>query len=212
MKTIHNIKEERLLEMIRIAKRDFTNDNIVIPIPDFISKKFTTYCSMREDLLMMKQYCMRLYDEKDKTIQSALTYSIISLYGKCFTDATTSKSPKLEEKEIFKDSGKFLNTHKEIIELRHQFIAHRGETPSEVTAAFLLVPKETNDYTNIRYKRLKQISFSNSMLKEIIELIAFLIKDLEKKIDKAAEKVKKGMLENLTPEQLASMNINNMKE
>lgn len=206
-----NKKDQRLLSIIKSAKAEYTDDNLVVIIPNIFSKGFTTFCSIREDLLMMKQYTLKLPLEKDDVIKSALMYSIISLYGKCFTDASKSKFPKLET-DVFNGKPAFKKTHDDIMELRHRFIAHRGDTESEVTAAFMLIPKEDSSGVEIKFKRLKQISFQSDKLKEIRELIDFLVKKLDFKIEKGAKKAKKGMLENFTPEQLAFMNLNNTKE
>lgn len=205
-------KDQRLISIFKSAKTEYTEDFIVIPIPNIFSKKFTAFCSMREDLLMIKQYTLKLDLEKEKIIKSALTYSIISSYGKCFTDASKTKSPKLEENEVFKENPEYLRTHNKIMELRHKFIAHRGDTESEVVAAFILIPKKDNSVVNIKFKRLKQISFSNTEHIEIRNLIDFLINKLDPKIEKAAEKAKRGMFETFTLEQLALMDLNNIND
>ena len=204
--------DQKLLAILKLAKAEYTDDNLVIPIPKFLSKKFTTFCAIRDDLNLIKNYASKLPTERDNTICSALTFSMISLYGKCFTDATSSKSPKLEPNEIFKGEPKFQTIHDKLLNLRHNFIAHRGESEGEVKAAFMLIPKVDNGGVEIKYKGLKQISFSKQELSEIEDLIDFILKKLQPKIDKSARKVKEGLLNNFNPKQIAFMNLNSKKE
>jgi len=78
------------------------------------------------------------------------------LYGKCFTDASENSFPKLEPSELFSEGGEKFETHKYLMDLRHQFIAHRGDTASEVGVAYLLVPKSDSlDKTRVQFNQLK---------------------------------------------------------
>ena len=156
-------------------------------------------------------YTDRLKIGQDKIIKSSLTFSIISLYGKCFTDATQSKAPKLEAKEIFKNKEEMRETHEYLMELRHHFISHRGESDGEVEAAYILVPKSEGD-PQIRFHRLKQISFNNEQLESIELLIKFIMSELKTKMDKSGLKAYRDYFKLFTPEQMSFMTINNMKE
>ena len=60
--------------------------------------------------------------------------------------------------------------------LRHQFIAHRGETDSEIGIAFMIIPKEGSiDDNQIRFTQLKQNSFSPVRLDLIEKTINHII-------------------------------------
>jgi hypothetical protein len=205
-----NEKNKKLLHIIKRVKEKHSDDNMVLVIPHFMSKSFTSFCSMREDLLIIKKYLERLFKEQDDIIQSALMYSSISLYGKCFTDATENKAPKLEPLQLFKDHIEIFNTHKYLMELRHKFISHRGNTAGEVEVSYLLVPNERED-AQVRYHRLKQISFDLNMQKKIKTLINFILESLERKIQKSGQKTYSAFIKNFTPEEMKFMIINNLK-
>src|SRR5690554_1378004 len=204
-------KTERLIDIIRDAKSKYSEENLVLAIPKFMSKSFTSFCSIREDLLLIKMYLERLEIEKDIIITSALTYSLISIYGKCFTDATKSKSPKLEPKQIFDENSSYLMTHEYLMELRHNFIAHRGDTENEVEAAYLLIPKEQGE-PQVRYAQKKRMNLDSEKRKEISFLIDFLVPVVMEKIQKSGDKTYNALFDNFTPEQMSFMLINNVKD
>jgi hypothetical protein len=98
------------------------------------------------------------------------------------------------------------------MELRHQFIAHRGDTESEVGISYMLVPKNDKvENSQIRFGQLKQVAFSEDDLNRIEKLIKFLLEKILDKIQKSGQKVYEGMLNIFTPEQLTLMLINNAK-
>jgi hypothetical protein len=179
-----------------------------------MSKKFIAYCAMKGDLEMVLNYIEFLKTRPlDLTIKSSLTFSIIALYGKCFTDASKNSYPKLEPNVLFVDQEDFFKTHKFLMDLRHQFIAHRGKTESEIGIAFMLIPKKVGDsQSQIKFNQIKQYSFDIEKLIEFEHLMKYIISDLEKKIQKSGQKLYDGLLENFTPEQLTFMAINNAKD
>jgi hypothetical protein len=95
--------------------------------------------------------------------------------------------------------------------LRHQFIAHRGKTESEIGIAFMLVPK-ADGQSQIRFNQLKQYSFEAGKLLEFENLIKFVISELDKKIEKSGQKLHDGLFNNFTPEQMTLMVMNNAKD
>lgn len=203
---------DRIIQLLKQAQARFADDHMVIIIPSFLSKKFVGYCSMREDLLLTIEYINLLRKNSDKVIKSALSYSLISLYGKCFTDASKNNYPKLESDYIFKDEPSNLETHKFLIELRHQFIAHRGKTESEVGLAYLAVPKEDSlEKSQVRFSQLKLTSFSDVDLDRIEKLVVFLIEKIMEKIQATGKEVHNTMLKVFSAEELGLMMINNLK-
>lgn len=202
---------ERLTHLLRKAQAQFSKDHLVIIVPGFLSKKFMGYCSMKEDLELMLEYVNILRSHPGKIIRSALSFSLISLYGKCFSDASKSNYPKLEPNNLFKENADHYETHENLIHLRHQFIAHRGSTESEVGIAYMAIPKEGVEKSQLRFSQLKQTSFSHGDLDKIEKLVIFLIEKLKDKIQKSGQKVYDAMLDIFTTEQLGQMMINNMK-
>ncbi len=205
------MKKKKLLNLIKSAKAEYSDDNIIIAIPEIIAKKFIGYCSMREDILLIIEYLNGLSKGQSSTISSALTHAIIVLYGKCFTDASEAKYPKLEDNVIFNDQPEYKALHDFLMNLRHRFIAHRGETDSEVGAAFLMFPKEGKGETQVKYKQLKQCSLNAKEIASIKTLAEFLLEVVEKRIQKAGDKAHRGMFKNFSLNELQIMTLNNMK-
>lgn len=207
-------KSERLISLIKAAKNQYSNNYYILSVPQFLAKNFLTYCSMRDDLERIKIFIKRLRIEQDKTVQSAFLYSIVSLYGKCFTDATHDKLPKLEPSFIFDQQAEHFKTHEYLMNLRHNFIAHRGDTENETGMAYILVPKDEKsaEQSQIRFTQLKQLFFESGMLDNIEMLISFVLTFLEERIAKSGQKAYEGFMNAFTPEQMSFMMLNNIQE
>ena len=178
-----------------------------VAIPNFMANKIIAYQSMREDFLSIKNYIeLLLNDELTPTIKASLWYSTIALYGRCFTDAKKSKFPKLEVLELFKNKSELKAIHEQIMELRHKFVAHRGESSNEISIALMRIHNPSYD-KEIIVKQLRQNKPRVELLKNLLKLIEFILPIVEKKYEKAAIKVSKAVLENFTAEQLTKMRI-----
>ncbi len=189
-----------------------STENLIIALPGYAAKKFIAYCSIQEDLQLLLQYINELKSKPANTLASAMTYSLIALYGKCFTDASKNSYPKLEPNELFKDNP-LKDTHDYLMDLRHQFIAHRGETEGEIGISFMLIPKngDLSDKTELRFNQLKMVNFSEDEINRIEELLKFILGEVQNKIQKAGQKLHDHLLKEFTPEQLNLMRMDNMK-
>lgn len=205
---------ERYIQLIKNAQAEYSEEYFAVAIPGFMSKKFIAYCAMKRDLELVLEYIEFLKtNPQNATINSSLTFSTIALYGKCFTDASKNSYPKLEPNSLFANQDDFSKTHDFLMDLRHQFIAHRGKTESEIGIAFMLIPKKAGDsQSQIRFNQLKQYSFNTQKLTEFENLIKFIISELDKKIQKSGQKLHDGLFDNFTPEQLTLMVMNNAKD
>lgn len=181
-------KIERLKDLVALTQKEFSKENILTLVPEYISKKFIAYCSMEEDINLAYQY-LNLLEESDDLIRSSLTYAFISIYGKCFSDASKCKYPKLESNDIFKNEKVFLKTHCYLINLRHQFIAHRGYTESEVGLAFIVTPKTGDVNSQVIFRGFKRTTFSDDKIDEIKKLLDFLLTKLSPKVQKSGQKI-----------------------
>lgn len=94
-------RTKRLIHLIKKAQEEYAEDNHVLAIPGFMSKKFIAYCSMHEDLSLLLKYIDEFTKEHNQIVKSSLTYAVLALYGKCFTDASKKSYPKLEPKSLF---------------------------------------------------------------------------------------------------------------
>ncbi|WP_116787829.1 hypothetical protein [Flavobacterium psychrotrophum] len=206
-------KEKRLIELVRAIQQEYGQNFYIYAIPGFLSRNFMAYCAMRQDLELLLKYIDELSSNNyDTVIKSSLTYGIITLYGKCYTDASHYKSAKLEAKDLFKQNPEHLHTHNELMKMRHHFIAHRGDTENEVTVTYMLVDMNKNGLEDqIKFRRLKQAGFSEEHLMNIKALAQFIIKCLEPKIQKSGDKVHKALFEIFSPEQITLMLMNNAK-
>lgn len=205
-------KNERLIGLMKRAQLEFGDKYLVFTIPEIMSKKFIAYCAMSEDIKLIIEYINLLRSKPSNVVESALSYSLISLYGKCFTDASKNSYPKLEANNMFSESNDLLEIHKYLMDLRHQFIAHRGETESEVGIAFMLIPKEKDKtQSQVQFFQVKQKSFSIDDLNKFEFLMNFINDWLMKRIKKAGEKLSDGFLNSFTPEEIVMLLLNNTK-
>ncbi|MBE98652.1 hypothetical protein [Flavobacterium coralii] len=204
--------EQRLINLIKSAQEEYSDKYFIIAIPVFLGKKFVAYCSMKEDIELIIKYIDLLNEEVDDVIKSSLTYALISLYGKCFTDASKQKFPKLESKNLFEDKPELLLQHEFLMDLRHHFIAHRGETESEIGISYLIIPKEGDmNETQVRFSQLKQISFSKQQLNLLKELMLYIHNYLIEKIQKNGQKLHDDCFKIFDINTLKSMMINSVK-
>ena len=206
-------KTERLIHLMKNAQNEYAEKYLIFPIPHILSKKFVAYCAMKEDLELLLEYIALLRKEESHILKSSLTYSLISLYGKCFTDGSQHSNSKLEPSHLFKeDDTENQEVHTYLMNLRHQFIAHRGETDSEIGIAFMIIPKEGSiDDNQIRFTQLKQNSFSPERLDLIEKTINHIIESLKESIEKNGQKLYENFLKIFTPEQIKLMPLNNAK-
>ncbi len=207
-----NTRKDKLTQMLYNIKNKYSDEYVILGVPTTMSKNFIAYCAIREDLNLVLKYIAEFKRNSSHLIKSSLTYSIISLYGKCFTDASSSNSPKLEASELFKNEVTNIKTHEYLMDLRHQFIAHRGNTDAEAGLACMLIPKEGGlNKTELKFQQLKLTGFSKKEILNIELLVKTIIKKTEAKINKSGTKVITGMVNQFTPEQLALLSINNVK-
>ena len=195
---------EKILETIR---EENDGNHIDYLLPGYQGQKLIGYQSMRQDLILCRDALQKLHDSSlDVVTSSCLYYTFIALYGKCFTDASKSRFPKLEESD-FTDSGKqFLEIHKEIMNYRHNFIAHRGETLNETSLAYLKLNINTLN-RHVRVKQRKTNRPHKRIILKYIEVTTFLIAVVEKKFYDLGVKAWAHMLKEYTPEMLANLKL-----
>ncbi|OFX55452.1 MAG: hypothetical protein A2046_12285 [Bacteroidetes bacterium GWA2_30_7] len=175
--------------------------------------------SIREDLRFvqdsLKMIIYYIDNNKDvsDTLKKALWHSIIISYGRCFTDSSKAKLGKLEIREYFKESDEKLRlTHELLMDLRHNFIAHRGITDNEVSVVYFKIPIKSKDKTSTEYriKTVRSILPNIVQLREIESCVIHLIEIVEQKIKMQTEKVHKMILSEFTPEMINKFLINNI--
>jgi hypothetical protein len=196
-------------EIIRQAQKRLCDENFVYVIPKFISKKAEGYFSMRIDIsFLLESIEQLLQHQHNEIVRTSLWTSIISIHGKCFTDASNAGYPKLEINDL---SDNYLEIHNHLMNLRHNFIAHRGITKFESSSLFMLIPKndEISEKAKIRLLGLKQTFPNNDELILYKDYFLYLLELVNKKIQKSVEKANKGFF-NLDPEIGKYFLINNL--
>ena len=188
-KKIKSLLQNQIINMYGDRYEIFTTSEMKV-------RKYQAYCAMKHDMVLIDKY-LGIIDYKtfDNTVNSALVYSIISIYGKCFTDAKSSKSPKLEALKIFTEQEN-IKTHEYLMNLRHHFIAHRGSTDSEIESTFGLYNRTTKT-TKIEYARVKQMKFNEDERGQIISHIATLKSKIQTKIVKQEKRLNEVLLKDI---------------
>ena len=200
-------EKEAIKKIIETIQQENDGEHIDYIIPGYAANKVIGYQSMRHDLMLCKDAIIKLLkDDHNETISSALFYTFIALYGKCFTDASSSKSPKFDRTDFSKDHQHLLDTHNEIMDMRHNFVAHRGSTQHEIGFAYLKL--NTKDYSRqVRVKQIKRTGPKPENLSKYIELLDYLIALSEKKFYDAGVKVWDHMLKEYPPDMMAGLKL-----
>jgi hypothetical protein len=116
----------------------------------------------------------------------------VVLYGKCFTDASKGRKIKIESKVILKANQNLLKLHNEIMSMRHNYIAHAGNTAFEVLEPRIrLATRESSEtfYPHLVYHGHTLTGFNNDIIVRFIELIDFLLEWVGAKSEKLGSKI-----------------------
>jgi len=139
--------------VINYSHQYFLKINIPFPFieiePKFKSQ-FLGYIQIFYDLQFVNKclvYLSQIYNISELDfIKQTVWESFIIKYAKCFTKAEGRKV-KLEAKDLFKNNSVQMEIHHELMELRHQHIAHGGNSKNEFIDSFL-------HYIQIKYVHL----------------------------------------------------------
>lgn len=195
----------KLIEMVQ--QKD--PRTIKIAVPGFLAKKSISYMLIREDLLFIKDACIRLItyktaEKQDTLLITSLRQSIIVTYGKCFTENEGGFS-KLTKDII--NADEFLTTHERLMDLRHSFIAHRDDNEKEMAFIYMRLPTtgELTDQTEFRIQSSKQWAPSLEEAEQYLKLFDHLIEAVMGKIQKQTQKAHEALLSDFTPIELVQM-------
>ena len=205
----------KIVALLNRIKNSDTNYGKLL-VPSSMSKQITSYMLIRADLLFVKTNAQLLLDSKKKRprnehTEETLWYSLIILYGRCFSNATKGQKVKLDKEDFFNINDEILLiTHNKIIEIRNYFIAHRGDNENEIPIVYVKIPRgEIPEEYNVEFEIVstRYVTESSLFLEQIIDLVDFLIPKVKTKIDKCGERLKKGIF-NLDIELLKKLMIN----
>lgn len=192
-------KDVRLRTVLEKIKQE-NSDSYNYLIPMIFSKKLRDYDSIRNDLVHVIDATKNLMSLKrnntgNQTLNTCIWHSIIITYGKCFIDASKSKRIKLEVTSIFnKEDEVNRMTHSKLMELRHGYIAHRGDNENDISVVFLKVPKKGEfDFKTSHYKikSLRTASPTSTELENYLRLFESVLEVVKDKLQKQGDKTHK---------------------
>jgi hypothetical protein len=199
-------REEKIKKLKELALKDYGDEYDLILIPEEMTKRVVAYTSMRNDLELVLKYLNFLKSTEDKAIESAMTYAVIALYGKCFTDSKDG-FPQLNSLQIFDKDKKEMETHEYLMDLRHKFIAHRSETENEIGMAYIAVLKDEPNRATMKCYQMKLANFSIEKIEELEACINFVLKKVIEKFEKSGNKLYDGVLNKFSFEELRNFSF-----
>lgn len=162
--------QERIDAIVEQIKQETDNDTLFIQIPKPHNKRMLSYASMIHDLNLCTNAMIQLQKmEKDDVIISpCLFFTFIILYGKCFAKSSSSK---LEE-DVFKSNPNLLKLHRSLMNMRHQYVAHRGASIEEVGVPVMKI--KMNYAINPKVKTLSRITPDKDQYDSYLGIIDFV--------------------------------------
>jgi hypothetical protein len=209
-------KDKAIIDILKTI-RDENPDSFVYVVPNLFTRKMRSYMLIREDLRFITEIVTKLIPlkseaEPDRAMCFALWQSVIITYGKCFTENKAGLS-KLERSALNGNEG-LQDLHDRIMQLRHAYVAHRGDTEHEQAVVFMKMDKtkDTGQQTEYQIKSRKLLSPGAGALGGYLELFNLLLEEVAKKIQKHSEKAHQAFFEKLSPKQISLLLINNMRD
>lgn len=109
-----------------------------------LAKRVAGLSLIREDLGEVRAILRRARDANDDLAgNKAFLFGILSLYGKCFTQAK-GRGVNLDPKTVFKSSD-FKDRHYRLMRMRNEFVAHGGDAREEHLKLMLLLEPDENN-------------------------------------------------------------------
>jgi len=185
-------KEEQLDNDIK--NHSDTKQTLTFKIPNHLERKNVAYYSIILDLETCKKALLRLKKRNREIVRTSLFTTVIILYGKCFTDSSSTKSPKLEL-DCFEDFDNLKKLHQILMNMRHNFVAHRGETEHEYGKAYFQIFPKTMKW-GIKVGLQRRFSFERNEIPDYIKLVDFLLKITVEKYEKVGKKILEHIITN----------------
>ena len=197
-------------KLIEIAHNNHGKNYQLVLVPEEISMQVISYCSMRDDLKSVLKYLEKLKEPSDMTMESALTYAVISLYGRCFT--SSKEYSQLNVKTVFAKKPLHLENHIYLRNLRDHFIAHRRKTNNELGVAFFAISKANPKKATMKYQQIKLANWSSDRIDELSTTVNFVLKHIELKLEKSGFRLCKDMIEKYSYDDMQKFTINKFFE
>jgi hypothetical protein len=158
-----------------------------------IVKRLSGLTQIMHDLLQAKEL-MTLIDQVDNDeIKYSLWLSSVVTYAKCFTSANNGRGIKLEEEHVNRFNPESLNYHKGLIELRHSYFAHAGDSESIRARIGIILSPIHKDKKVLwaNHIMLKQRTITD----ENVKLFCFLCDGIYKVVEEISNKTHEKVLD-----------------
>ena len=172
--------------------------------------KYLGYLQILHDLDYLKNCLIYLYQNVDKQdinfLKKAVWQALIVNYAKCFVKADGRKV-KLEPTIVFeKSNNDLLNTHKELMELRHQYVAHSGVNNYEILEVYLALDPTSKNIIKGSYHSFKKVFTAGlENIKKYSLLVEYVWQFVNDKIKTIDDDNIKYLTKTYTVEELLSM-------
>ncbi len=203
---MHEENHKMLVKLFAQITQDHDDDMHRVLVPGFMSKNLIGYFGIKSDLQLIKGAFIDYCNPKKDLDRPIYFYAIISLYGKCFTNASSSTMPNLQRSD-FNNRPDLLSIHEELMQIRHNFVAHRGLSMNDASIPYLSINKDNANDIRFHVRRGKVEHFSGKNPSMYIELIDYLIEKVDVKIKKNAKKTYLRLIEEFTSEELAHLKL-----
>lgn len=113
----------------------------VVVLEGALAERLKGLSLIREDLKQVDTILEELGSNKSDSVprQKGLLFGALALYGKCFTTAKGRKTT-LKPESIFRGAPNELkDSHRWLIRLRHEFVAHGGDAQEEQLKLLLVL-------------------------------------------------------------------------
>lgn len=187
------------------------------------ANQYSGYVSIRKDLNFVNLTLIRLLeispseenngrffqndksDELERITTQSLYFSAIIVFGKSFTDASGGRNVKLEKKEILKLlSDEEKQVFEDILNTRHNYVAHGGKTLNEegFTKLIFTIENEKSFLTKIGYTNLSSFGNSRIFYRTFLTIVYKIMTALEIKIKKLSESILSDYRDHMTANSL----------
>lgn len=202
--TVKNIKgEKKFCAVLFEDGKPFP----LIEIEPSTKYKYLGYLNIFHDLEFIKSCLIYLYknfdNEEINFLKKSIWQSFIITYGKCFVNAKGRKI-KLEPNSVFKKANKdLLRIHDELMELRHQYIAHSGINAYETLEVFLALDITNEKIIKGFYHSFKKVfTAGKENIKKYSILIEHIWQYVNNKVKEIDDKYQKHIIDTNTVENI----------
>ncbi len=170
-----------------------TESNQLCPyvvLEEGIFKTLGGYQLLKKDLFFAENVLRKLEElenqDGDQIVKQSLWFASVVTYGKCFTDQK-GRGIKLDRDGVFKGADQIIvDTHDMIMQERHQYIAHAGDTNHEVSNTMVALSPDINnkELLGLYHSLFVSVGILTERIQQYISLVQFVKAHIESVLDK----------------------------